>query len=57
LFLLAGAVTGRIVGLKVSALKGDTDEYNDVMKTKYMTSLSFVAFILVALFVIHVLMD
>jgi 4-hydroxybenzoate polyprenyltransferase len=56
LFLLAGAVTGRIVGVKVGALKGDTSEYNDVMKTKYMTSLSFVTFILAALFIIRVVM-
>jgi 4-hydroxybenzoate polyprenyltransferase len=56
LFLVAGVVTGRIVGAKVGALKGDASEYNDVMKTKYMTSLSFVAFILAALFVIHIVM-
>jgi len=56
LFLAAGLITGRIVGTKVGALKGDYDEYGEVMKTKYMTSLSFVAFILVTMFVIHVVM-
>ncbi len=57
LFLVAGAGTGRIVGSKVGALRGDANEYDEVMKTKYMTSLSFVAFILAALFVIHVVLD
>jgi len=56
LFLVAGLITGRIVGMKVGALRGDADEYSDVMKTKYMTSLSFVAFILAAMFVVHILM-
>jgi len=55
LFILAGVLTGRIVGSKVGALKGDAAEYNDVMKTKYITSLLFVAFILAAMFTIHVL--
>jgi hypothetical protein len=56
-FVAAGLVTGRFVGSQISLLTGDAGEYASVMKVKYLTSLSFVGFILAAMVVVHVLMD
>ncbi len=55
-FIVAGLATGRIVGTQISRLTGDASEYGPVMRVKYLTSLSFVAFILVAMVFVHILL-
>ncbi len=55
-FIASGFVTGRLVGTQINRLTGDASEYGPVMRVKYLTSLSFVAFILAAMVFVHILM-
>jgi 1,4-dihydroxy-2-naphthoate octaprenyltransferase len=57
LFLLvSGTASGYLMYQRIQALRGVLEEYHSVMQIKYLTASSFLVFIIVGLFVIHVVL-
>lgn len=57
LFVLTGGITGVMIRSKVQALTANEKDYHRVMKIKYGTSVSFVAFLLVVSVLKHSKLD
>lgn len=57
IFGIIGATTGWVIRTKLKNLKAQEEDYSQVMRIKYVASLSFVAFLVAALLLKHLKID